>query len=98
MGLGVELLRDHTVTALSHNDTHVHAVLDTPLGQRELTAFYLVGFDGGRSSVRKLAGFDFPGINSTVLGRVARLNLAPCPWVSAPQANSARSSVCPHGD
>jgi 2-polyprenyl-6-methoxyphenol hydroxylase-like FAD-dependent oxidoreductase len=75
-GLGVELLRDQTVTALRHDDTHVHVVLDTPSGQRAVTASYLVGCDGGRSSVRKLADFDFPGIDSTVLGRVARLKLA----------------------
>src|SRR3979490_1341313 len=75
-GLGVELLRDHTVVALGQGDTHVHAVLDTPSGQGEFTASYLVGCDGGRSSVRKLADFDFPGIDSTVLGRVGRLKLA----------------------
>jgi 2-polyprenyl-6-methoxyphenol hydroxylase-like FAD-dependent oxidoreductase len=86
-GLGVELLRDHTVTALSHDDTHVHAVLDTPSGQREFTALYLVGCDGGRSSVRKLADFDFPGIDSTVLGRVARLKLAHPEAFPAPTNN-----------
>jgi 2-polyprenyl-6-methoxyphenol hydroxylase-like FAD-dependent oxidoreductase len=85
--LGVELLRDHTVTALSHDDTQVHAVLDTPAGQREFTARYLVGCDGGRSTVRRLADFDFPGIDSTVLGRIARLKLAHPESFPAPTNN-----------
>jgi 2-polyprenyl-6-methoxyphenol hydroxylase-like FAD-dependent oxidoreductase len=86
-GLGVELLRDHTVTALSHDDTQVHAIVDTPSGQREFTARYLVGCDGGRSTVRRLADFDFPGIDSTVLGRVARLKLAHREYFPAPTNN-----------
>jgi 2-polyprenyl-6-methoxyphenol hydroxylase-like FAD-dependent oxidoreductase len=86
-GLGVELLRDHTVTALCHHNTHVHVVLDTPSGQREFRSLYLVGCDGGRSSVRTLAGFDFPGIDSTVLGRVARLRLAHPESFPAPTDN-----------
>lgn len=86
-GLGVELLRDHTVVALSDDDTHVHAVLETPSGQREFTASYLVGCDGGRSSVRKLADFDFPGIDSTGLGRVAHLKLPDGQSFPAPTNN-----------
>ncbi|MDT5102380.1 MAG: hypothetical protein QOC76_6117 [Mycobacterium sp.] len=86
-GLGVELLRDHTVTALSHDDKHVQVELDTRSGQREFTASYLVGCDGGRSSVRKLAGFDFPGIDSIVLGRVVRLKLADGESFPAPTNN-----------
>jgi 2-polyprenyl-6-methoxyphenol hydroxylase-like FAD-dependent oxidoreductase len=86
-GLGAELLRAHTVTALSHDDTHVRVVLQTPGGLHEITASYLVGCDGGRSSVRKLADFDFPGIDSTVLGRVGRLKLAHRASFPAPTNN-----------
>jgi 2-polyprenyl-6-methoxyphenol hydroxylase-like FAD-dependent oxidoreductase len=92
IGLGVELLRGHTVTAVSHDDTHVRVVLDTPSGQREFTAFYLVGCDGGRSAVRKLAEFDFPGIDSTALGRVARLKLDRRGQFPAP-TNNERGSL-----
>jgi 2-polyprenyl-6-methoxyphenol hydroxylase-like FAD-dependent oxidoreductase len=92
IGLGVELLHDHTVTALRHDHAHVHVVLDTPSGQREFAAYYLVGCDGGRSSVRKLADFDFPGIDSTVLGRVARLKLADQESFPAP-TNNERGSL-----
>ena len=86
-GLGVELLRDHRVTALIHDDMRVRIVIDTPSGQRQFTASFLVGCDGGRSSVRALAGFDFPGIDSTVLGRVARLKLAHRTSFPAPTNN-----------
>jgi 2-polyprenyl-6-methoxyphenol hydroxylase-like FAD-dependent oxidoreductase len=86
-GLGVEVLRDHTVVALRHDDTHVRVVLDTPPGRREFTSFYLVGCDGGRSSVRKLADFDFPGIDATVLGRVGRLKLPDGQSFPAPTNN-----------
>jgi flavin-dependent dehydrogenase len=75
------------VTALIHDDKRVRVVIDTPSGQREFTASFLVGCDGGRSSVRKLAGFDFPGIDSTVLGRVGRLKLAHRTSFPAPTNN-----------
>jgi 2-polyprenyl-6-methoxyphenol hydroxylase-like FAD-dependent oxidoreductase len=45
-------------------------------GTVELAARYLVGCDGGRSRVRKLAGFDFPGTSATVTGRQAIAGIA----------------------
>jgi bifunctional hydroxylase/dehydrase len=36
-----------------------------PNGTEHLSARYLVGCDGGRSTLRKLAGFDFPGTAAT---------------------------------
>jgi hypothetical protein len=36
----------------------------------------VVGCDGGRSSVRKLSGFEFPGLDAKTIGRIARLELA----------------------
>jgi 2-polyprenyl-6-methoxyphenol hydroxylase-like FAD-dependent oxidoreductase len=40
-----------------------------PGALRELDAAFLVGCDGARSVVRKLAGFDFPGTDPTLTGR-----------------------------
>ena len=37
-----------------------------PDGEQRLTARYLVGCDGGRSTVRKAVGFDFPGTAATL--------------------------------
>jgi 2-polyprenyl-6-methoxyphenol hydroxylase-like FAD-dependent oxidoreductase len=45
-------------------------------GPVKLTARYLVGCDGGRSSVRRLAGFDFPGTDATITGRQALVTIA----------------------
>ncbi|HEX2717414.1 MAG TPA: FAD-dependent monooxygenase [Gemmatimonadaceae bacterium] len=43
-------------------------------GQR-LTAQYLVGCDGGRSTVRKVAGIDFPGWDATVSNLIAEVEV-----------------------
>jgi 2-polyprenyl-6-methoxyphenol hydroxylase-like FAD-dependent oxidoreductase len=66
---GVRVLRGHEVTAL-RSDVDGATVT---AGGREWRAKYLVGCDGGRSTVRKLAGFGFPGTPAllhTIAGRV----------------------------
>ncbi len=65
--LGVEVRRGVEVTALSDDGDHVElTVQDADGSERTLRTSYLVGCDGGRSTVRKLAGFDFPGTASTM--------------------------------
>ncbi|MFJ9606570.1 FAD-dependent monooxygenase [Kitasatospora sp. NPDC101176] len=59
--LGVPILRGHRVTGLRETDGGVVVAFEGPDGPGEDTAGYLVGCDGGRSTVRKLAGIDFPG-------------------------------------
>ncbi|MFH0246481.1 FAD-dependent monooxygenase [Streptomyces sp. HK10] len=59
--LGVPILRGHEVTAFRQNDDGVVVAVDGPDGPGEESAAYLVGCDGGRSTVRKLAGIGFPG-------------------------------------
>lgn len=59
--LGADIRRGHEVTALSQDEHQVSATVDSPQGTYTVTASYLVGCDGGRSTVRKLAGIDFPG-------------------------------------
>ncbi len=44
----------------------------TPGGVVRLAAGYVVGCDGGRSAVRKLAGFEFPGTEPLMTVRYAR--------------------------
>ncbi|WP_327190802.1 rifampin monooxygenase [Streptomyces xinghaiensis] len=69
-GLGAEILRGRELTGLSQDDDGVTAELGD--GSR-LRARYLVGCDGGRSTVRKLLGVGFPGEPSrveTLLGEV----------------------------
>ncbi|MFD0393226.1 FAD-dependent monooxygenase [Streptomyces nogalater] len=49
---------------------------DSPhTGPRGLRAGRLVGCDGGRSTVRKLAGFDFPGTPPEITGYQAVVRL-----------------------
>ncbi|SEF85437.1 bifunctional hydroxylase/dehydrase [Thermomonospora echinospora] len=68
-GLGVRILRGHELISLSNNGENVEATIHRTgeNGSPEhLRAAYLVGCDGGRSTVRRLAGFDFPGTPGTV--------------------------------
>jgi 2-polyprenyl-6-methoxyphenol hydroxylase-like FAD-dependent oxidoreductase len=60
--LGALIRRGHELTALSQSGDGVTAELTGPDGPYTLTARFLVGADGGRSTVRKQAGIGFPGI------------------------------------
>jgi bifunctional hydroxylase/dehydrase len=64
-GLGADLRRGWEVTALSDDGEGVTVTAAAPGGERVLRASYLVGCDGGQSTVRRLAGFDFPGTPAT---------------------------------
>ncbi|WP_330252678.1 FAD-dependent monooxygenase [Nocardia sp. NBC_00565] len=46
---------------------------------RRIRAAYLVGCDGGRSAVRKLAGIDFVGTDTTMTGMIADVELSDPP-------------------
>ncbi len=61
--LGVRFYRGRDVTAFAQDEAGVDIELSDG---RALRASYLVGCDGGRSLVRKLAGIDFPGCEATV--------------------------------
>ncbi|GGV42958.1 FAD-dependent oxidoreductase [Kitasatospora herbaricolor] len=72
VALGVEIRRGHRLVALTgeHGDGDpageapgpVTVDVEGPGGRYRLHADYLVGCDGGRSTVRKLAGIAFPGV------------------------------------
>ena len=49
--------------------------VSTPDEAYVLEASYLVGADGGRSTVRKLAGIDFPGHTSNTVARIAHVRV-----------------------
>lgn len=73
--LGTQLRRGHRVTGVRQDDQGVDVEIASPDGSYELRAAYLVGCDGGRSSVRKLAGIPFPGTASTLSGITAWVTL-----------------------
>jgi bifunctional hydroxylase/dehydrase len=64
--LGVDVRRGHTVTEVSQDDDGVVVEVTGPDGPLRLRAAYVVGCDGGHSTVRKAAGFEFPGTAATM--------------------------------
>ncbi|MDP4511508.1 FAD-dependent oxidoreductase [Nonomuraea turcica] len=70
--LGVQILRGVPVEAVTQDgDTVV-----TRVGGRDYQARWLVGCDGGRSTVREQAGFDFVGTEPLFTGYAARVTFA----------------------
>ncbi|MFE5091863.1 FAD-dependent monooxygenase [Streptomyces sp. NPDC056638] len=66
--LGARILRGHRVTGFTARTESITVRAEGPDGPYELLAAYLVGCDGVRSTVRTVAGIDFPGTPSTVYG------------------------------
>ncbi|RPE43810.1 bifunctional hydroxylase/dehydrase [Streptomyces sp. Ag109_O5-1] len=65
-GLGAEIRRGHEVIGTAQDDTGVEVEVATADGVERLRAAYLVGCDGARSTVRRLADIDFPGNSATI--------------------------------
>lgn len=74
-GLGVEIRRGHTVTALSQNSEAVTLEVRGPDGTYLDTAPYVVGCDGAGSTVRTAAGIDFPGTEAHYYGFLGDVTL-----------------------
>jgi bifunctional hydroxylase/dehydrase len=64
--LGVDIRRGMELCGLRDTGDGVEVTARGADGEQTLTAAWLVGCDGGRSTVRKLAGFDFPGTAATM--------------------------------
>ncbi|MEU3650564.1 rifampin monooxygenase [Lentzea sp. NPDC034063] len=77
--LGAEIRRGSTVTAFTQDDEGVTVELADGTSVRTR---YLVGCDGGRSTVRKLAGIDFPGEPSRVETLLGEMEIG-MPWEEA---------------
>lgn len=67
------------VTGLSQDEAGVTVQVGGAAGARCVRAAYLVGCDGGRSAVRKLAGIGFAGTDATMTGMLADVELAAPP-------------------
>jgi 2-polyprenyl-6-methoxyphenol hydroxylase-like FAD-dependent oxidoreductase len=69
--LGAEVRRGVSLTGFETDDDGV----TVHTGHGDVRASWLVGADGGRSTVRRLAGFDFPGVDPVFTGRQAVVDL-----------------------
>jgi 2-polyprenyl-6-methoxyphenol hydroxylase-like FAD-dependent oxidoreductase len=67
--LGVDVRRGVEVTGFDAAEVGVTVHLQGRDGGDDVRAGWLVGCDGGRSLVRKQAGFDFPGTDPTITFR-----------------------------
>jgi 2-polyprenyl-6-methoxyphenol hydroxylase-like FAD-dependent oxidoreductase len=72
LSLGAEVRRATPLTGLVAGPDAV----TVPAGDQEVTASWLVGCDGGRSTVRRLAGIEFPGTDAEFTGRIATVTFA----------------------
>ncbi|GAA2343554.1 FAD-dependent monooxygenase [Streptomyces kunmingensis] len=76
--LGVDIRRGHEVTDLRQSEERATVEIRCADGVYELSARHLVGCDGGKSTVRKLAGIDFPGtVGRDLVSRAAYATLPP---------------------
>ena len=64
--LGIEVRRDCEVTGFTQQPDGVEVIWAAPTSEGRIRCAYLVGCDGGRSSIRKMAGFAFPGTPPTM--------------------------------
>jgi len=74
--LGVEIRRGCELVGLSQNEDGVTAL---PADGTQLRSRYLVGCDGGRSTVRKLLGVGFPGEPTRVESLLGEMEVAAPP-------------------
>jgi anhydrotetracycline monooxygenase len=82
---GIRVRRAHELVDIEQHSDHVTAIVRTPDGERHFRAEYLVGCDGGRSTVRRRIGVAFPGTRTNFAGVVADVTLR-----RAPESVSAR--------
>ena len=71
--VAIPIYREREVTGFAQDDTGVDVQLSD---SQSLRTQYLVGCDGGRSTVRKAAGIAFPGWDPTVSHLLAEAQLA----------------------
>ncbi|MET1075252.1 MAG: FAD-dependent monooxygenase [Umezawaea sp.] len=74
--LGADIRRGHELLTLEQDHDSVVATVGTGDGEHRVRAAYLVGCDGGRSTVRKQVGIDFPGTGATRFTLLGDVELA----------------------
>lgn len=88
---GLRVRRGHELTGLAQDDDGVTAAVQGQAGELTIRSGYVVGCDGGQSTVRELAGIAFPGTDGKVTSVVADVrvgrssNLPSGQWQSVEQ-------------
>ncbi|MEV0028781.1 FAD-dependent monooxygenase [Nocardia sp. NPDC050793] len=77
--LGVTVQWDAPIVGYRQDPSGVEIEIGGSNGIRRVRAAYLVGCDGGRSAVRKLAGIGFTGTEATMTGMLADVELTDPP-------------------
>lgn len=75
--LGVDIRWGHELTELRQAEDSVALTVAASARAYRLDAGYLVGADGGRSTVRKSVGIGFSGNTSSIVSRLAHVYLPP---------------------
>ncbi|PWI45395.1 FAD-dependent monooxygenase [Streptomyces sp. ICBB 8177] len=73
--LGVDVRRGIAVANFDYDEEGVTVAVEGPGGTGSLRAGWLVGCDGGRSTVRRLAAFPFPGTEGQITGHQALVEM-----------------------
>jgi 2-polyprenyl-6-methoxyphenol hydroxylase-like FAD-dependent oxidoreductase len=76
LSVGVEIQRGHGVDSLEPNLIESNAEVIVRAGEQRFHARWLVGCDGGRSTVRKQGGFEFVGTDPEFTGYSVQVEIA----------------------
>jgi 2-polyprenyl-6-methoxyphenol hydroxylase-like FAD-dependent oxidoreductase len=87
--LGAEIRRGQELVGLSQDD---HGVTADLADGSQLRARYLIGCDGGRSTVRKLLGIGFPGEPATVETLIGEMAVTASPETVTEVVNEVRKT------
>ncbi|RLK53928.1 FAD-dependent monooxygenase [Actinokineospora cianjurensis] len=90
---GVPVLRGHDLLGFTQHDTGVTATVRTTAGELEVQARYLVGCDGGRSTVRKQLGVGFPGTDASQFAFVADVVFGVVPAAVPTRMRSVQDAI-----
>ncbi|ATE70540.1 FAD-dependent monooxygenase [Lysobacter capsici] len=74
--LPVTFYREREVLGFAQDDSGVDIVMSDG---KSLRSQYMIGCDGGRSRVRKIAGIDFPGWDPTISSLIAEVEMTQTP-------------------
>jgi 3-(3-hydroxy-phenyl)propionate hydroxylase len=93
--LGVRIYRRREVTGFTQDDTGVNVEISDG---ESLRAEYLVGCDGGRSLIRKVAGIEFPGWDPSVSSLIAEVEMREEPELGIRHDDKGTQAIGPLED